>query len=312
MRTNCPACGTNDTNGVCLAIISPWVRELTGVEERSTLYSLCDGCCTGYVALTYSENELSLLYGSYRGSRYQKVRQSWEPSYTMGLNESLDYGQGSLQHRREQLTKIVESAVVGFSSNAEVVMDIGGGHGGVIPEWPNLKTKIVMDVSSTSPAEGIERITSWGELKQKNVNFIMVCGILEHLNNPLEFLIELVRNVRENNSTFVSSIPTLLYFEVPAGIPKIRSRKFQLFALALAKFRHTWRFVSEPRARKWTKQSPLRIAEHLQFFSKDGLVTLIERANLHVLHFEEYEATHGITDSKGLKFENALTLVARL
>ncbi len=312
MRNSCPACGETRASISGSAILSPWVRELADVKKRSTRYCICDSCGSGYVMLSYSEKELSLLYGDYRGARYQEMRESWEPSYTKNLNHSLDFGNESLDHRKNQLNKIVEMAVSGYSNLAQVVVDIGGGHGGVIPDWPNLKFKYVLDVSNTSPAKGIVRIDSWKSLEGHRVDFVMVCGILEHLNDPLEFLNELVSNVKEINTKFKSATPTLFYLEVPAGIPILRPKWFQAFSLFCARFKFAWRIIGELQTRKWAKTSPLRIAEHIQFFTATGLSTLAERAGLTVLSLEEYEGTFGVVEISGLKFENAITLIASL
>ena len=312
MRILCPACGENKVSKSGLAILSPWVRDLANVKERSTKYCICDFCGTGYVVLSYSEKQLSLLYGGYRGSNYQEKRESWEPSYTKNLNDSLDFGHESLAHRKNQLDMTIDSAVSGFSSIAQVVVDIGGGHGGVIPDWVNLNHKFVLDVSSTTPAEGIVRIDSWSDLKRVRIDFVMVCGILEHLNDPINFLNELVLNVKEINSQYDSKTPTLFYLEVPAGIPALRSKCFQTIALFAANFKCTWRVIGELQTKKWAKMGPLRIAEHLQFFSPTGFSMLAERAGLTVLRIEEYEGTFGVVENKGLKFASALTLVASL
>lgn len=261
-RNSCVACTSESSNLEVRAIVAPWIRELTGFSPRSVVYRCCQKCHSGWVVKSYSEVEMFRLYTNYRGPKYLESRSRWEPTYTPHLNSSLDEGDEHLQLRRDALTDLVASSRQDFIAQARVVVDIGGGHGGVIPDWIGLEKKYVLDISGVETVTGVTTVGSWGEISESKVDLVMVCGILEHLTNPVDFLTRLAVDIRSR----LSKRPgTLIYFEVPSGVP-VRPKyllKFY-FALGLSRFRFMWklydRLTSNTRS-----HFPLRIAEHIQF-----------------------------------------------
>jgi hypothetical protein len=307
-RQDCPACGSKKRNVSLTATIAPWVRELAQLSVRRCTYVVCANCDSGWSNLCFTEDELNSIYQSYRGVRYQAVREKWEPTYTARLNKSLDSGDSNFRVRIAQMESLVSQFDEQIPSDARCILDIGGGHGSLIPDWPKVQRKIVFDVSVVDANHEIERITSWNQIgPETKIDLVLNCMVLEHLNDPLNFLIEMRSNFLKNT---VDSRRTLFYFEVPDGIP-IR-KKFRLrtpLILALSRSAFVWRMTDRLAISK-PHMFPLRIAEHVQFFSGKGFKKLLERAGFLVVAESDYEVTKGLDDVQGIRFSGSRAVLA--
>jgi hypothetical protein len=307
MRTECPSCYSTNFLGTNRALIAPWVRELTGLKSRSALYHLCADCSLGWVDVAYPQTVLDRLYAEYRKARYFAVRNSWESTYTESLNSSLDYGEDFLRYRREYITNMISRVDANFIKSAKGVVDIGGGHGGVIPDWPHLQAKFVLEVSDAEPEEGITSVSGWENIpKSTSIDLIMACGILEHLNSPSEFLKSL------SNSAFShkGAVNQFFYFEVPYGHPSLRKNRLYpaIYAFALSKV--TWRIFDKTEKLKRSLEVPIRIAEHLQFFNEESMSSLLKNNGFKIFLIEKYDSVSNLSNSKGLNFQSGLAVLA--
>jgi hypothetical protein len=138
----------------------------------------------------------------------------------------------------------------------------------------------------------------------------MVCGLLEHLNDPKEFL--------ENLRVCIESLPrrasrkVLVYFEVPSGVPSRNKNIFLNIVLKISKRRRLWRILDQIQSPSLRKSLPLRIAEHIQFFTPKGMETLVNDAGFEYLTYSDYEANNILVNNKGIRFTNILGVVAQL
>jgi hypothetical protein len=310
-RTCCPACQSQIKRSTVIALTAPWVRELANYPLPTTEYSICADCGTGWVDLQYLPEHLDRIYSDYRGKNYFKIRNAWEPSYTSALNESMDVGKSYLDLRRASMDELIRSVDNQIFERARIVVDVGGGHGGLIPIWPNLLKKYVLDVSGVETEPGVEILNSWTELPLNEFpDFIMVCGLLEHLNNPREFL--------ENLRISIESLPgrasrkVLVYFEVPSGVPSRNQNTYFSILLKISKHRRLWRILDQIQNQSLRKSLPLRIAEHVQFFTPKGMETLVNDAGYEYLDYLDYEANGILVNNKGIRFTNILGVVAQL
>lgn len=310
-RQECPACHNPTDLYSRVAIVSPWIRQITGMQRRSTEYHVCSKCGSGWSDLAYSNRELARLYSDYRGHTYLKIRQHWESSYTSELNQSLNFGNVSLSLRRNSMESLIESVSPGFKNKASIVLDFGGGHGGLIPNWPNLKRKIVLDVSGVATMPEIENISSISELKSVgSPDLVMACGILEHLNSPVEFLTQLARDI---NDLQPQNSGLLFYFEVPSGVPNRKSLPAATTLAYMASFfAPIWQLYDRLSCKIGVSKYPIRIAEHIQFFSESGLEYALSLAGFESLTFSDYSANHTLESSDGIRFTNILGVVARI
>ena len=118
-RNKCPACLSDSKETDSIAVISPWVVELGG-DSKATLtsYLTCSNCRSGWFAHGYSEIAFKAMYEDYRGDKYFRIRNSWEPTYTRALNEDLTSGPAWLESRKKQIIKALSEAGVKFSEMA--------------------------------------------------------------------------------------------------------------------------------------------------------------------------------------------------
>lgn len=309
-RFNCPACDHDTADQVRIGLVAPWVRNLAGVKRRFTKYLICAMCKGGYSDIYYSEEELRYLYDDYRGIKYFQIRSKWEASYSQEFNESIDSGLSHLDLRRNQMESLISQVNPRFHSTAECILDIGGGHGGLIPNWSNLKKKFVLDISGVEAIDGVISVESWSQLAGEGpVHLTMACGILEHLNSPSEFL----QNIKaEMNKSHLITAESLFYFEVPSGIP---NRKFMPGKLLIAAISS----LSPILWRKYDRWStayghglwPIRIAEHVQFFSEEGLRRLVQENGFELLKIVDYSAIESLHDSRSIRFSNITGVLAK-
>jgi hypothetical protein len=309
MRTNCPACNSKEISGKNRVLIAPWVRELTGLLDRSSFYFVCKHCTLGWIKIAYDDKVLTKLYEGYRGAKYLRIRNSWEKTYTSKLNNSLDYDPRFLGSRRDYVTKLISSVDEDFIEESTGVLDIGGGHGGVIPNWENLKYKYVLEVSDAEPKDGVEMITSWDQVpKGVPLNLIMACGILEHLNFPGKFVKELIESSHARDSSYTQ----YFYFEVPFGVPRLR-KNYLYGAIYFATVNKlTWRIFDKFTILKKSTFAPMRIAEHIQFFNEKSISELLALNGYEVITVSRYDSLSSLTDSKGVNFQSGLAALARV
>jgi hypothetical protein len=299
----CPACTENTTTKSSIAIVSPWVAELSETSNIKTpKYFVCSSCGTGWFAIWYSDNVLDALYKAYRGDEYFKVRNSWEPSYTTELNSGLNHGEMWLDGRRKQIEKSIVDA--GFNPGGMLsVLDFGGGHGGVMPRFPQ---RYLLEANeSVQPEPGVIHIRKWEDAKSLHLDLVMCCGVLEHLNDPSE----LVSTILELNSS-------LYLFEVPTGTPIHRKGLVRLpwFLRFVASKKFIWSRIQtiERKAKpQYRKYFPLRCSEHLQFFTPLGLESLLTRCGLEVIELSQTSPNESLANAKNLGFETGLIAVCR-
>ncbi len=299
----CPACNAQHHGKSSAAIVSPWVLELAGkVGQVCPKYRVCASCNSAWFDISYTTEILESLYKGYRGLEYFTIRNSWEPTYTKELNSNLNHGEKWLEGRTRQILNALE--VAGFDpSKMESVLDFGGGHGGVMPKF---SSRYLLEANeAVVPEPGVQLIRTIDDAKSLDIDLVMCCGVLEHLNNPTE----LVKTIMELKSkTYI--------FEVPTGTPLIRSGAASSTTMLklVASNRHLWQMVQRAErrvGRKWRKWFPLRCSEHLQFFSSEGLRILLENCGLEVLSISETKPNEALSDEKNLGFEVGLIAVCQ-
>lgn len=309
-RAICPACGETKSLLERSALVAPWIRELAQISYRHCRYHVCSCCRSGWVDLEFSEGELHRIYGNYRGSHYLRIRNKWEPSYSDNLNQSLNQGDEIFRTRRRELERVIDTIDSRIRDSVKFVLDIGGGHGSLIPDWPSIERKVVIDVSGVEVEEGIESIRDWSELRGRcEIQLVLNCMVLEHLNDPKAFLVQLRQ---EFLSYAIFPERTLFYFEVPYGVPFRRSLPFRSQLLRLAsRNQGVWSHLDRVIIRnpqKW----PLRIAEHIQFFTGDGLSELLKQSGFDPILVTSFEVNHALEDSAGIRFSGTHAAVARI
>jgi hypothetical protein len=265
-RSECPACASTLYESY-FATISPWVRELAGVEERSVSLRSCLHCGSAWFSHAYSDSEMDLLYSNYRGSTYTAVRSHWEPWYDEGLNRGLSDDHGVRRSRVEGLKKFLSTHL--SPADLSVVVDVGGDRGQYIPFGDK---RFVADPSQRTLEKGVIRVDSAAEVNSPDL--IMSCHLLEHLSDPMTEL-EAYSHAR------------WVYVEVPSGTPNVSmSRRASTYlSYVLAASPALWRRIARPAAGRSSglRSQPLRLSEHVNFFTPAGIETLMRNAGLDVV-----------------------------
>jgi Methyltransferase domain len=309
-RSSCPSCGLEDSRKqATFGIINPWVLEIGGVSTSDLFhkYSICTRCKCGWFQLAYPKILIDNLYAKYRGSNYFQVRNSWDKSYSITLNNGLKNDKIWMQSRQRSVETFLQAS--GINPNKiQSCVDIGGGEGGVIPDLPNAAKFILETNTEILLQDGVEKIETYEELKVVNPDLIMCCGLLEHLNSPKEFL------------EFISSIvkdETYFYFEVPVGVPSERqiSKIKMSITKALSRSRRFWSLaiILEKQISKLTRRNmlPLRISEHLNFFSEESLLEILHRGGYEVLNLNKFAINSLLPGGKSLSFTASWQIVAK-
>lgn len=308
-RAVCPACLDTGHQIIQIALVSPWIMQIAKIKTklRRTALSKCDMCGTAYFRISYGEVILKAIYEKYRGERYFQIRHSWEKSYSKKLNSGLSNDVEWMKWRRNAVEKVLLGAGLDLNQPISCV-DIGGGEGGVIPDFPNGK-KFVFDsnLELNLPSD-VTRLSDYSQLNAANPDLIMCCGLLEHLNSPTEFLENLLQFSKDT---------TFYYFEVPVGIPKPRNRFSAsfFFQKVITSNRLIWKFFSWLDYKVVTvgfpSVMPLKLTEHLNFFSENGLRVLLEGNNLSVISISKFSTNYNLPDSQGISFTNAWQVLAK-
>ena len=310
-RIFCPACSKLASECQSLTVIAPWIRELAGVKNRTSKYFICNKCGTGWVDANYSPPQMQSLYDDYRGQKYLKIRRKWEITYTVEFNSSIDGGKKHMELRRSQMQSLLIEDSPNFVVTAKAVLDIGGGHGSLIPNWSDLKEKYVLDVSGVETLDGIVSIKEWSEIREGQIlSLVMACGILEHLTSPKDFLDSIVSEISNYN---LMNEDSLFYFEVPAGVPSREKFKIKfIFAFLMSFNPKLWQLYDKIQERLGREKFPMRIAEHIQFFSPEGMKALLSASNLEYVGSKIYSAKESLEDPSSIRFGEILGVVARI
>ncbi|MCA1826004.1 MAG: methyltransferase domain-containing protein [Myxococcales bacterium] len=266
------------------AVTSPFVAEIAQwpAPVRCCLAE-CATCGHRFFDLRLDDAEMGKLYGRYRGDDYFATRHRWEPWYTRAVNDGIGHDPAEIALRRgyvlDFLRKHLPPKV--FSG---AVLDYGGDKGQFIP--PELGAeKYVYEVSDQPPAEGVARLTDKESL-QRGFDLVMLCHVLEHMSEPYKFLREL--NVRAG----------WMYAEVPLERPRLlklhadgASRGAP--AAWIPRARPLWlgldfySTIFRVKLGLLPPLAPIKLHEHLNFFSRASLRKLFERAGFSVEACEE-------------------------
>lgn len=267
-RSVCPICGDRPKDRQ-LCAISPWIRELTGVERRLGIVYKCESCSFEWFAYAYDVREMDSIYGNYREQRYVDVRNKWEPWYTKEWNVALSDDSTAVRARLDSTRAFLEPFL---GKRVGTVVDVGGDRGQFIPLGED---RIVVDVSSRNLCAGVRRARVLAEVLP--CNLLISAHLLEHVSDPVAIL-----------ETYSGA--EYIYLEVPAGAPSLSwERSIASVGAAISGLRtNLWRRHAKPSAGRSRSRrfEPIRQSEHLNFFSERSLVRLVERSGRSCLGVE--------------------------
>src|SRR5450631_2029707 len=272
-------------------VVAPFISELTGSSGTSPVtLQHCQACQLSFFSHRYSDTELAAIYGGYRGSDYLRVRKRWEPWYGSAVNSANQVGSDEVDSRRAFMDGLIAKA---SDRRFSVAVDFGGDEGQFFPDSA-VDRKIVIDVSGKPMLEGVEL---YEDLKSIGVSpdLVMICHVLEHLNDP----VALLREVRQ-----VIDAQGVLYVEVPMDMPRLHDwharDQYQKYLARLGGTR--WPLVASDFLSGVSRQVGFRIprlgvvkqSEHINYFTDQSLKALLAKAGFKVIaHVAEPRATVG-------------------
>lgn len=268
-RWRCPACDSLPAT-TASAVLSPWVRELTGSRRRSSSIAQCRDCGSAWCEWAYDDREMSALYADYRGEGYLRTRSRWESWYSEHWNSAASDDAGIATRRRESLERFLTAAV--DPSAIESVLDVGGDRGQFIPLGSR---KMVLDVSGRQLVSGVQRVSSSEEIP--TLDLIISAHLLEHVSDPVSEVKSYAR-------------AKYVYLEVPSGVPSLGAFRSVLSRCALiaAYSPQAWRLVTAPASGRsgTTRRQVLRQSEHINFFTMAGVAELLSASGRSILALE--------------------------
>jgi 2-polyprenyl-3-methyl-5-hydroxy-6-metoxy-1,4-benzoquinol methylase len=293
----CRWCGSATTTVVASAAKARWVVASPKARETSQLVS-CFNCGVKFFTEPFSAEEFERMYSGYRDAKYQRRRHKYEPWYSKKINDAIGHSTEVLEVRRLHLEDLLNSAINPDGSKVSLkrVLDVGGDEGQFIPKLESITARAVLEISGIKPVVGVEAINSWGNAGEFKPDFIMICHVLEHLENPLETV---------ENASKILSTGGLLYIEIPldgpSRIPKLFSSKFYnqytkflcrfplLFICADLVGLVSRKFIGLPIWGSVIKQS-----EHINFFNEISITQVIEAMGFSQIIDSRYKPSSGV------------------
>jgi SAM-dependent methyltransferase len=265
----CPICG-KDAPALAHGVIAPFISTLSSLPlGYQTELRRCQTCDLTFFDARYGVQELSSLYGNYRGDQYRTTRQRWEPWYSRNVNDACSIDADLVSERRLFMMEVLNAAQM--SSELGCVVDFGGDEGQFFPDLPT-RRRIVCDVSNRDLPAGIEHVSTLGELDNDKPELVIVAHVLEHLPDPLQPLREIRRAIADDG---------ILYVEVPLDLFRMSgfhaTIRYQRYLQRL--IRHRFPFVTldflSGLSRQFRSSIPrlgvIKQSEHINYFSARSL-----------------------------------------
>jgi hypothetical protein len=222
-KQSCRNCGsqrivTINSAGRLAPFFAARVLGLRGNSPTSLFLdaALCIECLFLTHAIKFPEECISNLYQDYRGDAYNSERISFEPDYS--LVAGLIGGPDEINARNSDFDKYIDELVleglIDFSI-VRVALDWGGAKGGYAPsKVSQVCDRVhVFDISNSQPADAdlkgdhLEQDAMHFTGNGHMYDYIQFCHVLEHLQDPLASVRDMVENHLRHGG--------YLYIEVP-------------------------------------------------------------------------------------------------
>jgi SAM-dependent methyltransferase len=189
------------------AVRAPWINLFSSSGRQSfSKYYRCNECEFSFFE-RYPEELIEKLYSGYRGTRYFQNRHAWEPWFGKSENDAfLENQSRQLAFRKKSVKDLFHDQGISLN-DLNGCIDFGGDLGQYIPEEIT-GSKYVIDLSSSENdiRGGIRFVRDVSQISQK-VDLVMCCMVLEHLNNPIEALMDIKTKLRHGGIFYVE-VPT--------------------------------------------------------------------------------------------------------
>lgn len=277
----CPCCLSKKSTGRW-AIVAPFLAHYA-VGKPPFLCKLleCSACSLRFFDVRLDPGEVARLYSGYRGERYFAERHRWEFWYSRKVNDGIGGDPEEIAGRVAALEGLFHSHV--NPASVRTVLDYGGDRGQLIPKSMGTE-KYVFELSDATPEPGIIRIGSAQELETMKFDLVMAMGVLEHCSQPAEVL-EQLRSCLNPGGFLCAGVPHERYGIGFAG----KGRLYRGYLNALLRVPAALiavDFYSAAARIRLGHIPPLGLVkchEHLNFFNKKSMATLLDRAGFEVI-----------------------------
>jgi SAM-dependent methyltransferase len=287
VNVSCPICKT-PTRKIAHGVIAPWLIELSKIDEKLTSLHICTECELKFFSYRYSNEEANRLYENYRKSPYTKSRKKWEPWYGQNENDiyNPEFTLENILKRKNTFERESRLSKMELPVDSNV-LDYGGDLGQFFPERFSGK-KYLFDLSEleTKEEDGLIRIQDVTNIV-KQIDLVMLCGVLEHLTDIDKTLSE-VKSTLKNGG--------YLYLEVPLdgfSVSKFHGTDmYRRYLKVLSKFRYLFIAMDLYTGlyRNFFRRIPMfgivKQSEHINYFSKKSL-SCARRTNFEPTYISE-------------------------
>ena len=296
--TACRWCNSSSIRRIANGAKARWIVESASSKGVSDLIS-CNDCGLVFFSAAFSDSELIRMYSGYRSSEYQKRRARYEPWYSKRINDAIGHSTDVLTVRLEHLENLLSNALSTKSktfSPPTRVLDVGGDEGQFIPRIDSIIEKAVLEVSGVRPVEGAQVFTLWSEVDNFSPDMIMMCHILEHVENARENVENASRALQQGG---------LLYIEIPLDRPSkigrvFSTRMYLKYTRALCSV--PWLFVNADLlslvSRKYLGRpvlgSVIKQNEHINFFDGATIASVVETLGFELIQESVYKPSSGV------------------
>ena len=294
----CRWCSSRNVYTMAFGSKARWIVESASSNEISELMK-CDYCGLVFFSTSFSDGELTRMYSGYRGSEYQKRRARYEPWYSKKINDAIGHSSDVLSVRLQHLESLLSAALTENSKSIfspTRVLDVGGDEGQFIPRIDSIIEKAVLEVSGVRPVEGAQVFTLWSEVDNFSPDMIMMCHILEHVENARENVENASRALQQGG---------LLYIEIPLDRPSkigrvFSTRMYLKYTRALCSV--PWLFVIADLlslvSRKYLGRpvlgSVIKQNEHINFFDGATIASVVETLGFELIQESVYKPSSGV------------------
>ena len=294
----CRWCRSRNIHKVAVGAKARWIVESSSENEISNLLK-CNDCGLVYFSALFSNLELTRMYSGYRSSEYQRRRAKYEPWYTKKINNAIGHSEDVLILRRQHLEKVLSDASSNHTekfSSPTRVLDVGGDEGQFIPQIDSIIEKAVLEVSGVRPVDGAQILTNWNEVEDFSPDMIMMCHVLEHIENARENVENAARALQPGG---------LLYLEIPLDRPVKIGRIFS--TLAYKKYTQLLckappffivadliSLVSRKILGRPIPGAVIKQNEHINFFDGETIASVVKTLGFELIHESIYKPTSGV------------------
>lgn len=226
--------------------------------------------------------EVDKLYAGYRGDRYFRERHAVEPWYSKKVNDGIGGDSDEIRDRNSALEAFLSPHLDMGSIGS--VLDYGGDRGQFVPA-PLGKQKFVFELSDAMPVEEVKLIGSARELEGQRFDFIMACGVFEHLSEPLQILQTLASMANGPDSFLHISVPYERFSLKWLGTGRLY-RDYLEVLRHLGPVLTFVDFYSSACRIRLEAIPPLGIAkchEHLNYFNEESMAALLRRGGMEMI-----------------------------